>query len=137
MSSVNVAMIGTQFMGRAHSNAWRQVRAFCEPPVDPVMKVVCGRNPETTATAADRMGWQESATDWRAVIARDDIDVIDAIYVAHERARVRRDWIVHDDVKRERNGGGHGVTHRTQKRSSVDISSVLPATRESHRRAEV
>ena len=77
VSHVNVAMIGTQFMGRAHSNAWRQVRAFCAPPVDPVMKVVCGRNPETTAEAAGRLGFAESATDWRAVIARDDIDVVD------------------------------------------------------------
>ena len=77
VSHVNVAMIGTQFMGRAHSNAWRQVHAFCAPPVDPVMKVVCGRNPETTAEAAARLGFAESATDWRAVIARDDIDVVD------------------------------------------------------------
>lgn len=77
MTRVNVAMIGTRFMGRAHANAWRQVRAFCEPPVDPVMKVVCGQDPERAATAADRMGFAESATDWREVVARPDVDVVD------------------------------------------------------------
>ena len=77
MTRVNVAMIGTRFMGRAHGNAWRQVRAFCDPPVDPVMKVVCGRDPEATARAADRMGFAESATDWRAVVDRPDVDVVD------------------------------------------------------------
>ncbi|MCR9098015.1 MAG: Gfo/Idh/MocA family oxidoreductase [bacterium] len=76
-SSVNVAMIGTRFMGRAHANAWRQVRAFCSPPVDPVMKVVCGRDAEATAIAADRFGFAESATDWREIVARPDIDVVD------------------------------------------------------------
>lgn len=76
-ASVNVAMIGYRFMGRAHSNAWRQVRAFFDPPVDPVMKVVCGREAEGAAQAADRFGWAESASDWREVVRRDDIDVID------------------------------------------------------------
>ena len=75
--TLNVAMIGYQFMGRAHSNAWRQVRPFFDVPLDPVMKVVCGRSAEGAAEAADRLGWQESSDNWRDVIARDDIDVID------------------------------------------------------------
>jgi len=77
MTKLNVAMIGYQFMGRAHSNAWRQVRAFFDTPIDPVMKVVCGRSPEGAAQAADRLGWEESSTSWHDVLARDDIDVID------------------------------------------------------------
>ena len=74
---MNVAMIGYQFMGRAHSNAWRQVRPFFDVPIDPVMKVVCGRSAEGAAAAADRLGWQESASDWREVITRKDIDIVD------------------------------------------------------------
>jgi predicted dehydrogenase len=77
MKKLNVAMIGYQFMGRAHSNAWRQVRAFFDPPLDPVLKVVCGRSGEGVARAADQLGWEESATSWQEVIAREDIDVID------------------------------------------------------------
>jgi predicted dehydrogenase len=77
MPKLNVAMIGYQFMGRAHSNAWRQVRPFFDVPIDPLMKVVCGRSPEGTAQAADKLGWQESATSWQDVVVRDDIDLID------------------------------------------------------------
>ncbi|MBJ19866.1 MAG: Gfo/Idh/MocA family oxidoreductase [bacterium] len=77
MTKLNVAMIGYQFMGRAHSNAWRQVRAFFDSPIHPVMKVVCGRSAEGAARAAERLGWEESSTAWREVVERDDIDVID------------------------------------------------------------
>lgn len=77
MSKINVAMIGYGFMGRAHSNAWRQVRPFCDPPLDPVMKVVCGRSAEGASAAADRLGWAEGATDWRQVVSRNDVDIVD------------------------------------------------------------
>ena len=53
---INVAMIGYQFMGRAHSNAWRQVSRFFDAPVEPVMKVVCGRNEDAVKKAADALG---------------------------------------------------------------------------------
>jgi predicted dehydrogenase len=74
---VNVAMIGYQFMGRAHSNAWRQVGRFFDVPVEPVMKVVCGRQEEGVKKAADALGWQEHATRWEDVVARKDIDIVD------------------------------------------------------------
>ncbi|MBK9313268.1 MAG: Gfo/Idh/MocA family oxidoreductase [Acidobacteria bacterium] len=74
---LNVAMLGYQFMGRAHSNAWRQVGHFFDLPVEPVMKVVCGRNEQAVKDAAESLGWEEYSTDWRKVIERDDIDIID------------------------------------------------------------
>jgi predicted dehydrogenase len=77
MSSVNIAMIGYAFMGKAHSNAYRQVRAFFSPRVQPVMKVICGRNAQAADAAARRYGWAESATDWRDVVRRADIDIVD------------------------------------------------------------
>jgi predicted dehydrogenase len=70
-------MIGYQFMGRAHSNAWRQVRHFFDCPAEPVMKVICGRNPRAVGQAASVLGWQESETDWRRIMERDDIDIVD------------------------------------------------------------
>ncbi|HIJ65019.1 MAG TPA: Gfo/Idh/MocA family oxidoreductase [Candidatus Hydrogenedentes bacterium] len=73
---VNVAMIGAQFMGKAHSNAWRQVRAFFDLPVDPVMKVICGKFPEELEVA-DQWGWEETDLDWRRVVNRPDIDIVD------------------------------------------------------------
>jgi predicted dehydrogenase len=75
--SLNVAMIGYQFMGRAHSNAWRQVGRFFDLPLEPVMKLVCGRNKADVERAAGTLGWQEAATSWQEVVARKDIDVID------------------------------------------------------------
>ncbi|MCC7492591.1 MAG: Gfo/Idh/MocA family oxidoreductase [Fimbriimonadaceae bacterium] len=64
-------------MGTAHSNAYRQVAPFMGPALQPVMQVLCGRDAAGVSAAAAKMGWQECATDWREVIARDDIDLID------------------------------------------------------------
>lgn len=77
MKKLNVAMIGYQFMGRAHSNAWRQVAPFFDTPVEPVMKVLCGRNTDAVGEAARRLGWEETSTNWEDVVARNDIDVVD------------------------------------------------------------
>ncbi len=77
MKKLNIAMIGYKFMGKAHSNAWRQVSRFFAPALEPVMKVVCGRNEEEVKKAAETFGWQEYATSWEEVIARKDIDLVD------------------------------------------------------------
>lgn len=70
-------MIGYAFMGRAHSNAWRQVSAFFQPRLQPRLKVLCGRTRKGLDAAAKQFGWEETATDWREVVERDDIDVVD------------------------------------------------------------
>jgi predicted dehydrogenase len=77
MTDLNVALIGYKFMGRAHSNAYRQVGPVMSPRLRPRMKVLCGRNPDAVAEAAETLGWEESATDWREVVGRDDIDLVD------------------------------------------------------------
>jgi predicted dehydrogenase len=65
---LNVAMIGYDFMGRTHSNAWRQVgRFFQDLPVEPVLKVVVGRTRDKVNEAKTRLGFEEAATDWREV----------------------------------------------------------------------
>ena len=74
---LNIAMIGHRFMGKAHSNAWRQVSRFFDLPVEPVMKVICGRNEAAVKDAADKYGWLEHSTSWQQVVERKDIDVID------------------------------------------------------------
>ena len=75
-SPLGVAMIGYAFMGKAHSNAWRNVSSFFDVPALE-QKVLVGRNADDVAAAATRYGWAESATDWRSVISRDDIDIVD------------------------------------------------------------
>ena len=74
---LNIAMIGHRFMGKAHSNAWRQAARFFDLPVDPIMKVICGRDDAAVKSAADKYGWQEHSTSWQQVVERSDIDVID------------------------------------------------------------
>jgi predicted dehydrogenase len=70
-------MIGYKFMGKAHSNAWRQVSRFFDVPLEPEMAVICGRNHAGVTAAAHQLGWQEISTKWQDVIARPDIDAID------------------------------------------------------------
>jgi predicted dehydrogenase len=77
MTEINVALIGYKFMGKAHSNAYRQVIRFFPGKLMPRMKVICGRDRSATEAAARLFGWEEVETDWRKVIARKDIDVID------------------------------------------------------------
>jgi predicted dehydrogenase len=77
MPEVNVALIGYAFMGRAHSNAYRQVGPFLNPRLKPRLKVLCGRNARAVGEAARRLGWEETATDWREVVHRKDIHLVD------------------------------------------------------------
>jgi len=64
-------------MGRAHSNAYRKVNQFFDLEYEPVLKCACGRNQEKIKAFADNWGWQSYENDWRKLVERDDIDVID------------------------------------------------------------
>jgi predicted dehydrogenase len=77
MAEANVALIGAGFMGRAHSNAYRQVGPFMSPRISPRLKVLCGRTLSTLETTARRFEWEETSTDWKAVVSRKDIDIVD------------------------------------------------------------
>ncbi len=74
---LNIAMIGTGFIAKAHSNAFRQVGHFFNIPYELGLKVVCGRNQAKLETVAAQWGWEEVATDWQSVVARPDIDIVD------------------------------------------------------------
>jgi predicted dehydrogenase len=75
--SLGVGMIGHNFMGKAHSNAWRQAPRFFDLPVDIRLDTVCGRSPASVAKAATQLGWQNTSTDWRSVVADPAIDIVD------------------------------------------------------------
>ena len=72
-----VGMVGHSFMGAAHSQAWRTAPRFFDLPLDPTMAVLCGRDRTRTAEAADRLGWAATETDWRRLVERDDVDLVD------------------------------------------------------------
>ncbi len=75
--TIKVGMIGYKFMGKAHSNAYRQVAAFYDVPLRPEMTVICGRDKAGVSAAAEQMGWKEYSTDWKEVVGRPDIGLID------------------------------------------------------------
>jgi predicted dehydrogenase len=76
-TTVGVGMIGYAFMGRVHSQAWRSVGAFFDLPLVPRMAVLAGRSEEHTAAAAARLGWADTETDWRELVKRDDVQIVD------------------------------------------------------------
>lgn len=76
-TTVRVGMIGYKFMGKAHSHAYRDLPMFFPDTPRPVMKAICGRNEEGVRQAARQFGWEEALTDWRELVRRDDIDLID------------------------------------------------------------
>jgi predicted dehydrogenase len=85
---LRVAIVGYAFMGAAHSQAWRTVNRVFDLPVNAVMQVMCGRDEQRARVAADRLGWAEVATDWRQVVERDDIDVVDVCTPGDSHAEI-------------------------------------------------
>ncbi|MCM3632680.1 MULTISPECIES: Gfo/Idh/MocA family protein [Paenibacillus] len=77
MTQVRIGMVGYKFMGKAHSNAYRVLPMFFPNSAVPQMKAICGRNKEALEVARKQFGWEEAVTDWRELLQRDDIDLID------------------------------------------------------------
>ena len=74
---LNVGMIGYNFMGKAHSNAWRQAGKFFDLPAEIELKTICGRTESSVEAARKQLGWQQASTDWREVVNDPSIDIID------------------------------------------------------------
>jgi predicted dehydrogenase len=81
-------MIGYGFMGAAHSVGWRQAPHVFDLPLPVEMTVVVGRNADAVASAAAKWGWAASATDWREVIERPDIDIVDIVTPGDSHAEI-------------------------------------------------
>jgi predicted dehydrogenase len=74
---LNVGMIGYGFMGRAHSNAYSHVNQFFDLEYRPVLKAACARSADKARAFADRWGYESVETDWRRLVDRKDIDLVD------------------------------------------------------------
>jgi predicted dehydrogenase len=77
MKNLNIGLIGYGFMGRAHSNAFRKVANFFDLEYRPVLKAVCARDPDKVKAFATKWGYESFETDWRKLLAREDIDLVD------------------------------------------------------------
>jgi len=74
---INIALIGSKFMGRAHSNAWLSVNKFFDLPRDAMMHTVCAKNAKQTNAFAKKWGWFNSTTNFKDIINNDEIDLVD------------------------------------------------------------
>ncbi len=77
MKTLNVGIVGYKFMGKAHSNAWMKAPLFFDMAATPVRRVACGRHQESLSAFANRWGWQQTETDWKKMVKRDDVDIVD------------------------------------------------------------
>jgi predicted dehydrogenase len=77
MKKLNVGIVGYKFMGKAHSNAWKKAPLFFDLDVRPVLKVACGRHQESLKAFAERWGWEQTEADWKKMVHRDDVDIVD------------------------------------------------------------
>jgi predicted dehydrogenase len=75
--TLNIGIVGYGFMGRTHANAFRQVNQYFDVAYRPVLKAVCGRTEKDVKAFAEQWGYQSFETDWRKLVARPDIDLID------------------------------------------------------------
>ncbi|WP_367130260.1 Gfo/Idh/MocA family protein [Saccharothrix sp. HUAS TT1] len=87
-AELRVGLIGYGFMGVAHSHAWQVANQTFDLPVRVRMLALCGRDEANVAAAAQRLGWEEHLTDWRELIARDDIDVVDVCTPGDSHAEI-------------------------------------------------
>jgi predicted dehydrogenase len=85
---IGVGMVGYAFMGAAHSQAWRNVARFFSPPIVPRMNAICGRNAAKLAQAAQRFGWSSTETDWRRLIERSDVELVDVCTPGSSHAEI-------------------------------------------------
>jgi predicted dehydrogenase len=85
---LSVGLVGHAFMGAAHSQAWRNAPRFFDLPLHLRMTAVAGRDAGRVADAADRLGWESTETSWQALVARDDIDLVDVCTPGHTHAEI-------------------------------------------------
>ena len=85
---LGVGMVGHSFMGAAHSQAWRAAHRFFDLPLRPRMVVLAGRDPGRAVEAARRLGWAAAESDWRQLVARDDVDLVDVCTPGDSHAEI-------------------------------------------------
>jgi predicted dehydrogenase len=86
--TLGIGMVGYAFMGRAHSQAWRTVGHFFELPFAPRMAAICGRDQAAVAAAARRLGWAAWETDWKRLVDRDDVELVDVCTPGSSHAEI-------------------------------------------------
>ena len=85
---LRVGMVGYKFMGRAHSHAFVDIPVMFKPAATPVLQAICGREEAGVRAAQAEYGWKSYETDWRVLVARDDVDVVDVATPTNSHAEI-------------------------------------------------
>ena len=86
--TLRVGMVGYRFMGKAHSNAWRQAPRFFSLKAHVEMHTICGRNAAAVQAARAQLGWQNASTDWREIVESPLIDIVDIVTPTDSHAEI-------------------------------------------------
>jgi predicted dehydrogenase len=86
--TLRVGMVGYGFMGKAHSNAWRQAPHFFPLKARPELHTICGRNSAALQAARAQLGWQFSTTDWRELVESPLVDIVDIVTPNNSHAEI-------------------------------------------------
>ena len=86
--TLGVGMVGYAFMGAAHSQAWRTAGRFFDLPLAPAMVALAGRNQTAVTAAAAKLGWASTETDWRRLLSRADVDLVDVCTPGDSHAEI-------------------------------------------------
>jgi predicted dehydrogenase len=121
-------MVGYAFMGAAHSQAWRTAPAFFDLPAHPRMTAVCGRDKEAATRVAERFGWESVETDWRALLEREDIDVIDICTPGDTHAEIAVAAL---------RAGKHVLCEKPLANTVAEAETMVRAADEARRRGQV
>jgi predicted dehydrogenase len=122
--AVGIGMVGYQFMGRAHSHAWRNVASVFANVPKPRMVALAGRDETAAGAAASRLGWAEATSDWRSLLERADIDVIDICTPGFAHAEIASAAL---------KAGKHVLCEKPLANSLVDARSMAQVARRAER----
>ena len=121
MAEIGVGLVGYKFMGRAHSNAYRQLPRFFDVDPTPRMAAICGRDEAGVKEAADSLGWPSYETDYRRLIERDDVGLVDVVTPGN----------THRDIVLAALGAGkHVICEKPLANSLAEAEEMLAAARE-------
>lgn len=125
---LRVGMVGYAFMGAAHSQGWRTAGRVFDLPLDPVQAVICGRDRSAAQAAADRHGWAFVETDWRALVARDDVDLVDICTPGDSHAEIALAALA---------AGKHVLCEKPLANTVEEATSMARAAEEAYGRGQV
>ncbi|MCL6731966.1 Gfo/Idh/MocA family protein [Streptomyces neyagawaensis] len=125
---LRVGMVGYAFMGAAHSQGWRTAGRVFDLPLSPVLAAVCGRDRDAVRAMADRHGWATTETDWRALVTRDDIDLVDICTPGDSHAEIALAALA---------AGKHVLCEKPLANTVEEAEAMTAAAEEAHARGQV